>query len=128
VNWARSVIESREYITPAQHIALAREAGLLAGAVFSGCSPLPTASAPAWADVHLPPASVDDPASGSSDSLLGHGEMKRCLLEIGSRSSTFVGLKVAPRRDADIAARIRVVEASLAALRDADPHARATSA
>jgi hypothetical protein len=39
-----------------------------------------------------------------------------------------VGLKVAARRDADLTTRIRVVEASLAALRDADPHARATSA
>nr|WP_246223648.1 DUF4862 family protein [Pseudarthrobacter psychrotolerans] len=54
VNWARSVIESRDTTAPDRHVELARQAGVLAGVVHSGCSPRPTPFGGAWDDAHLP--------------------------------------------------------------------------
>ncbi|MDQ0823383.1 hypothetical protein QFZ79_001126 [Arthrobacter sp. V4I6] len=57
VNWARSVIEQRDVAAPLRHVKLALEAGVLAGAVLSGCAPVATEFGAAWDDVHLPPGS-----------------------------------------------------------------------
>jgi len=55
VNWARSVLETRDPGTAAAHAAAAREAGLLGGLVFSGCSGEPVeAYGGAWKDSHWP--------------------------------------------------------------------------
>jgi hypothetical protein len=55
VNWARSVLETRDPGTAAAHAAAAREAGLLGGLIFSGCSGEPVeAYGGAWKDSHWP--------------------------------------------------------------------------
>jgi hypothetical protein len=59
VNWARSVIESRDTNTPDRHVELALHAEVLAGVVLSGCASQPTAFGRAWEDAHLPPAPLE---------------------------------------------------------------------
>ena len=59
INWARSVIETRNPGTAEEHIARARAAGVLEGVMFSGCSPVETEFGYPWIDAHLPPAELD---------------------------------------------------------------------
>lgn len=60
INWARSVIETRNREGAVAHV---REAGdLLAGLIFSGVADVPLNGHPAWVDAHLPPAPIE-PAS-----------------------------------------------------------------
>lgn len=80
INWARSVIETRNPDTAAEHIAQARAAGVLAGVMFSGCSPVETEFGYPWIDAHLPPVEVD----GAPDtSLLDHSRLADCLAAAG---------------------------------------------
>ena len=62
INWARSAIETRSPGGPDEHIAMARDAGLLRGVMFSGVSSEATDYGPAWVDAHLP-AQDAEPAS-----------------------------------------------------------------
>lgn len=55
INWARSAIERHDAGAPPEHIAQARQAGVLAGLMFSGCADHETAFGAAWLDAHLPP-------------------------------------------------------------------------
>ena len=80
VNWARSVIESRNTDTAAEHLALAREAGVLAGVMFSGCSPVETEFGYPWIDAHLAAVEV---AGAPPSSLLNRREIQRCLAVAG---------------------------------------------
>lgn len=80
INWARSVIETRNPDTASEHIALAREAGVLAGVMFSGCSPEETEFGYPWIDAHLPPVEVD---GAPRSSLLNRAEVRRCLAAAG---------------------------------------------
>ena len=80
VNWARSVIETRNPGTAAEHIAQARAAGVLAGVMFSGCSPEATDFGHPWIDAHLPPVEVD---GAPTTSLLDSGHIARCLAAAG---------------------------------------------
>lgn len=95
VNWARSVIETGESRTAAEHIRYAREAGVLTGLMFSGCSPETTEFGYPWIDAHLPAVEVQGaPAS----SLLNAGEIARCLEEAGELPIT--GFKIGLPQDA----------------------------
>lgn len=95
VNWARSVIETGESRTAAEHIRYAREAGVLTGLMFSGCSPETTEFGYPWIDAHLPAVEVQGaPAS----SLLNAGEIARCLDEAGELPIT--GFKIGLPQDA----------------------------
>ncbi|MBX7444365.1 MULTISPECIES: DUF4862 family protein [unclassified Arthrobacter] len=80
VNWARSVIETRNPGTAAEHIAQARAAGVLAGVMFSGCSSVETEFGYPWIDAHLPPVEVDGTPQSS---LLNRAEIQRCLAAAG---------------------------------------------
>lgn len=80
VNWARSVIESGDTGTAVEHLLLAREAGVLAGIMFSGCSPEPTEFGYPWIDAHLPALEVD---GAPPSSLLNRTEVQRCLAAAG---------------------------------------------
>lgn len=80
INWARSVIETRNPDTAAEHIAQARAAGVLAGVIFSGCSPEETEFGYPWIDGHLPPVEVD---GAPPSSLLDSGRIERCLAAAG---------------------------------------------
>lgn len=77
VNWGRSVIESGNPDTAVQHLALGREAGVLAGLMFSGCSPEETGFGYPWIDAHLPAVEVD----GAPPSSLLNGREIECCLE-----------------------------------------------
>lgn len=89
VNWARSVIETGESRAAADHVAAAREAGILSGLMFSGCSPESTEFGYPWIDAHLPAVEVEGaPAS----SLLNAREIARCLREAGE--APIIGLKI----------------------------------
>ncbi|MET3809218.1 DUF4862 family protein [Arthrobacter sp. UYEF3] len=95
VNWARSVIETGQSHTAADHLRYAREAGVLGGLMFSGCSPEPTEFGYPWIDAHLPAVEVQGaPAS----SLLTGGEIARCLREAGELPIT--GFKIGLPQDA----------------------------
>lgn len=80
INWARSVIETRNARTAEEHIAQARAAGVLAGVIFSGCSPVETEFGYPWIDAHLPPVEVN---GAPPSSLLDRGHMARCLAAAG---------------------------------------------
>lgn len=78
VNWARSVLETRDPRTGAAHVAAAREAGLLGGLIFSGCSGEPVeAYGGAWTDSHWP---MPEDAPGS---LLTEGAVVDALRAAG---------------------------------------------
>ncbi|MCX6499562.1 MAG: DUF4862 family protein [Arthrobacter sp.] len=95
VNWARSVIETGRSRTAADHLRYAREAGVLGGLMFSGCSPETTEFGYPWIDAHLPAVEVQGaPAS----SLLNGGEIARCLRAAGELPIT--GFKIGLPQDA----------------------------
>ncbi|WP_457950008.1 DUF4862 family protein [Pseudarthrobacter sp. alpha12b] len=89
VNWARSVIESGDTGTAVEHLFQAREAGVLAGVMFSGCSPEATEFGYPWIDAHLPPVEVD---GAPPSSLLNRAEVQRCLAAAGPVAIT--GFKI----------------------------------
>lgn len=80
VNWARSVIESGDPGTAVEHLLQAREAGVLEGVMFSGCSPEATEFGYPWIDAHLPAVEVD---GAPSSSLLNRAEVRRCQVAAG---------------------------------------------
>lgn len=89
VNWARSVIEAENPDTAVEHLRQAREAGTLAGLMFSGCSPTETEFGYPWIDAHLPAVEV---AGAPASSLLNASEIRRCLDAAGPVSLT--GFKI----------------------------------
>lgn len=89
VNWARSVIETQNPDTAVEHLSQAREAGALAGLMFSGCSPTETEFGYPWIDAHLPAVEV---AGAPPGSLLNASEIQRCLRAAGPVSLT--GFKI----------------------------------
>ena len=89
VNWARSVIESGDPGTAVEHLLRAREAGVLAGVMFSGCSPEATEFGYPWIDAHLPAVEVD---GAPPSSLLNRTEIQRCLTAAGPVAIT--GFKI----------------------------------
>jgi hypothetical protein len=89
VNWARSVIESGDTGTAVDHLLRAREAGVLAGVMFSGCSPEATEFGYPWIDAHLPAVEVD---GAPPSSLLNRAEVRRCLAAAGPVAIT--GFKI----------------------------------
>ena len=80
VNWARSVIESGNPGTAVEHLALGRGAGVLAGLMFSGCSPVETTFGYPWIDAHLPAVEVE---GAPPSSLLNSREIERCMAAAG---------------------------------------------
>jgi hypothetical protein len=114
INWGRSVIEARQPAGAVAHVALAREAGLLAGVMFSGVAARPIGEIPAWADAHLAPT------PGHPASLLTSSHVAECVRAAGEVD--YLGVKVGARPgDADAATRaagvveaLRMVSAALA--------------
>lgn len=119
INWARSVIEQYDTAAPERHARLALDAGVLAGAVLSGCAAMATGFGAAWDDVHLPPEPV---APGS---LLTAERIRDFAAAMGPPGVAspgvppYRGLKVSARRGAGWQERIAVVAASLDAARTA---------
>ena len=119
VNWARSVIEQRDVTAPLRHAGLALEAGVLAGAVLSGCASVDTEFGAAWDDVHLPPDSV------APQSLLTAGLVRDFATAVQGTSRSLAGvppyrgLKVSAPPGSQWQERVAVVALSLAAARTA---------
>lgn len=92
INWARSVIESRDVATAAEHVAAAAAAGRLGGIMFSSVADADSAYGAAWADAHLPPAGTG--AAGDA-SLLTEELVRQTLAAAGeSLAGAIVGLKI----------------------------------
>ncbi len=90
VNWARSVIETRDVATGAAHVRAAAARGLLGAVMFSSVADRETALGPAWADVHLAPTRTTGAAAGS---LLTPELILEALAAAGP-SDAIIGLKV----------------------------------
>jgi hypothetical protein len=56
INWARSVLETRDPATALQHVQRAKDAGVLAGLMFSGCTGQADSPYGPWKDCHMPHA------------------------------------------------------------------------
>jgi hypothetical protein len=111
VNWGRSALEGRSAETPADHVAEAAAAGLLAGLVFSGVSDRDTAYGRAWSDTHLPPDTIEP------GSLLTEHAVASCLKAAESSDLAFCGIKMCAKPDdATVADRIAILGEALAML------------
>jgi len=111
INWGRSAIEGRSPLRAVEHLRQARERGLLRGLMFSGCSPHADARGGAWADFHLPPASVD-PLS-----LLDERAARDAVAAAGDVTGLVVtGMKVGAPATADLDARERILVESASVL------------
>lgn len=92
VNWARSVIETREARTGADHVRTISAAGRLGGVMFSSVSDADSVYGGAWVDAHLPPA---DSSGGVPSSLLTARLVRETLAAAGDAlSGSLVGLKI----------------------------------
>lgn len=89
INWARSVLEDRNVLTGLAHVAQAREAGVLAGLMFSSASPEQTSFGYPWIDAHLSLAGA--PGSPES-SVLTPRLLHDCLAAAGDLD--YLGWKV----------------------------------
>jgi hypothetical protein len=102
VNWGRSVIESHNPHTAEAHIHAARQAGVLYGVMFSGCSPQETDYGYPWIDGHLPAREILD---APKSSLLTQNQISRCLEAAGSPA--IVGFKIGQPASATAQERAR---------------------
>ncbi|MEK0154640.1 DUF4862 family protein [Arthrobacter oryzae] len=118
VNWARSVIEQRDVSAPVRHLKLAGDAGVLAGVVLSGCSPVDTRFGRAWDDTHLPPAPLE-PGSLLTADRIREFAVAASVETPGSPRCLYRGLKVSAPRGATVDQRIALVSGSIAAVREA---------
>ena len=92
VNWGRSAIEGRNAATATEHIALAHDAGLLRGLMFSGCSGDAASRGGAWANMHLPPQLT---APDAEPSLLDEAAIVNVLTAAGNLPEIAVfGMKI----------------------------------
>jgi hypothetical protein len=98
--------------SPAAHARLARDRGLLAGVVLSGCASSASAWGAPWADTHLPPAGVRAAGGAAHESLMSRPLMTDFLRAAGPDARVSVKLSVRPR-DAGHQARAEFVAAAL---------------
>ncbi|WP_454697758.1 DUF4862 family protein [Arthrobacter humicola] len=120
VNWARSVIEQQDVSAPIRHLKLATDAGVLAGVVLSGCSPVDTKFGRAWDDSHLPPAPLEPCSLLTADRIREFAVAAGAGMTngLGSRRP-YRGLKVSAPRGASVEQRIAILSGSIAAVREA---------
>ncbi len=91
VNWARSVIESRDRTAPERQIDAAVDRGLMGALFFSSVSDRTTRFGPAWLDAHLAPAGTSAAEEGT---LLERHHISACVRELGDSYDGVVGVKV----------------------------------
>lgn len=115
VNWGRSVIEQRDPDAGRAHAALAAEAGVLDGVVFSGASPEATPVGAAWADVHAPFADDDR----FSSSLLTSARAAATLEAAGRLE--FQAVKIGAPAAFGLDERIAIISRALAAVQAFTP-------
>jgi len=116
VNWGRSVIETRSAQGALDHIALAKQHGLLAGLMLSGASGQDTPYG-AWRDSHMPPAPASAGGIGAEGSLLTEAALQACLQASGGRQLPILGLKIGIRPlDASLDERMAYIGSALSRL------------
>jgi hypothetical protein len=116
VNWGRSVLETRSAEGALQHIALAKQHGVLAGLMFSGASGQDTPYG-AWRDSHMPPAPAVAGGVGAEGSLLTDAALQACLHASDSRQLAILGLKIGIRPlDASLDERMAYLSSALGRL------------
>ena len=95
INWGRSALEARDAARPLEQITRAREEGLLAGLMFSGCSGEDTPWG-VWQDSHMPQApapGLDHAAPGS----LMTAEAVAAAIAAAGTGLAFIGGKLTVR-------------------------------
>lgn len=116
INWGRSAIELRDTDRVVEHLAVARDAGVLRGLIFSGAADADGDHVTAWADQHLPVARAGG-VGGEQLSLLTGERMRAALAVAGDLD--YLGLKVGWRGgDATAAERAALVTRGLATLHE----------
>lgn len=93
INWARSVLETRDVNTPVEHLKMLNEHGLLAGLMFSGTSDQ-SEDYGNWSDLHLPIAKEEGLRYYETSSLLNANEIKKVLSQCQVSSLNYIGVKV----------------------------------
>lgn len=92
LNWARSVIEYRSVDGPIKHIQMAKQADLLRGFFFSGCTDDSNSEYGAWKDTHTPVQNFIESAYLPTKSLLGANEIQQVLSLLNDE--IYLGVKV----------------------------------
>eukprot|EP00929_Paragymnodinium_shiwhaense_P034468 TRINITY_DN18752_c0_g2_i3.p1 TRINITY_DN18752_c0_g2~~TRINITY_DN18752_c0_g2_i3.p1 ORF type:complete len:167 (-),score=27.44 TRINITY_DN18752_c0_g2_i3:118-618(-) len=108
INWARSVLETRQAARAVSHVEAVRKAGLLGGMMFSGCSGVegPYGS---WKDSHMPHAGADGITHYADGSLLTKAEIGKCFsAATGSANFKYIGAKYTAKHleSKDVAGRV----------------------
>ena len=96
INWGRSVLETHDTDRPVRHVEAARQAGALAGIIFSGASGADTPYG-VWQDTHMPHAPAEGLNHGAPGSLMTEAEIRRTLAAAEGATLDFVGAKIAIR-------------------------------
>lgn len=99
VNWGRSVVETHDPQAPKAHLQQVKEAGLLAGLMFSGAGDQATQYGPIWGDTHLP-LNTDEPTSWMTPQLV-----HECV-RIAGAEETYHGIKIQAPKTASLAQRL----------------------
>ncbi len=92
LNWGRSALELRDPDRVVEHIALARDAGMLRGFVFSGVSDSSEPYGRAWVDAHNRFRRSDTHPHGDPLSLLTDERARESIVAVGP--AVWVGLKM----------------------------------
>ncbi|XBH21350.1 DUF4862 family protein [Jonesiaceae bacterium BS-20] len=102
INWGRSMIEGHSGGYVNDHIAQAREAGVLKGLMFSGATHRSGPWGPAWQDGHMAPRGEHPLLVFSHMSLLGQEEIDAALAAAGSIAErAYTGVKITVQEGQD---------------------------
>jgi hypothetical protein len=92
INWGRSAIEFRDADRVIEHVALAKDSGLLKGLIFSGASDKQGLFGYPWIDAHHPFIASENNDFGDPDSLLTEGHAKAAIQMSGQLP--YLGIKM----------------------------------
>lgn len=114
INWGRSMIEGHSAGYVNDHIAQAREAGVLKGLMFSGATNRSGPWGPAWQDGHMAPRGEHPLLVFSHMSLLGQEEIDAALTAAGPIAErAYTGVKVTVQEGQDeVDRRFHVAQAA----------------
>ncbi|OYN91391.1 DUF4862 family protein [Parenemella sanctibonifatiensis] len=115
LNWGRSALELRDPNRVVEHIAQAREAGLLRGFLFSGVTDTSEQFGRPWADAHNPFRASDLHGHGDEVSLLTDDLARDAIAALDPQ--TWLGIKMSwPAGGTEIEDRVAMLHESLDAL------------
>jgi len=117
INWARSAIEERSYITPINHLKLVAKRNLLAGLIFSGTSENDILYGK-WKDNHMPFSFSDSLDYHEVNSLLNFKNISETLASIDINKIDYLGVKLLsmPIDNFDIDRRVGINLEAISAL------------